>query len=98
MSAHEHVVLDHNRPLSANAIHAKWLCANVHNDCGQQQDCYGYSQVLTSGALLLQAESVLLDPVEHGEEPFRFCQQCGKLEPLSEFEGAKRFVPTAYEL
>ena len=39
----------------------------------------------------LQAESVLLDSREHEDGLYRFCHQSGKLEPLSEFEGTKRY-------
>jgi hypothetical protein len=36
----------------------------------------------------LRADSVKIDG--KGDSMFRFCQQCGKLEPLSCFEGDKR--------
>jgi hypothetical protein len=38
--------------------------------------------------LLLQAESLMVEG--SGDELYRFCQQCGKLEPLSSFQGGRR--------
>ena len=36
-----------------------------------------------------QAESVYLPG---NDAPMRFCQQCGKFEPVSAFDGAKRWA------
>jgi hypothetical protein len=38
----------------------------------------------------IQAESVLLSGDGEEAQQCRFCQQCGKFEPLNKFDGSKR--------